>query len=329
MKSLQTDQEIQDPLNWAMAAACARETSLREAAENMAAAIGGTSDALLNPVVLPSVTDDFVTTAPAIQEPTQLVAPASPDSPSMNGSSAPLMAARANGAAMDVGQRTYVEFPLCDAAVQKGEGSGWELADAILAECSKPGKNGVRNASHAKLKAMQEEIARNVGVHISLDRARELRSVAATFPPARRRPGVSLEGHLEANTPEALDELINGAPKGTALTRNYIRNMKPPAKTPKQNTSKEERDRQVADQRKALEGICRQYERQIDQLEERYISVCRSVGKEPELLPPPPASEEGPSRTVAENLAGHCLRLPINRVFNQAPIIRRSHTKTK
>ena len=36
-----------------------------------------------------------------------------------------------------------VKFPLCDAAARKMEGGEWELADAIVAECSETGDDGV------------------------------------------------------------------------------------------------------------------------------------------------------------------------------------------
>jgi hypothetical protein len=104
-----------------------------------------------------------------------------------------------------------LEFPLCDAAVQKRDGSEWDLADAIVAECSETGDHGVRNGSYAKMEAMREEIAKNHGVALSLERVRKLRKVASAFPPGRRRPGVSLDGHLEAGTPEALDAFVNRA----------------------------------------------------------------------------------------------------------------------
>ena len=107
-----------------------------------------------------------------------------------------------------------VKFPLCDAAVRKMEGGKWELADAILAECSEPGEDGVRNESYAEMMAMRQEIASTSGVDLSLERIRKLRKVASAFPAGRRRPGVSVEGHLEAGTPEALDELIKAAPNG-------------------------------------------------------------------------------------------------------------------
>ena len=121
-----------------------------------------------------------------------------------------------------------IKFPLCDAAVRKMNGGEWELADAIVAECSETGDDGVRNESYAKMEAMQQEIAKNHGVELSFERIRKLRKVASAFPPGRRRPAVSLEGHLEAGTPEALDAFINSAPNGTALTRAYIRRQKHP-----------------------------------------------------------------------------------------------------
>ena len=101
-----------------------------------------------------------------------------------------------------------IKFPRCDAAVRKTVGGEWDLADAILAECSETGEDGVRNGSYAKMEAMREEIATNHGVELSFERIRKLRKVASAFPPGRRRPAVSLEGHLEAGTPEALDAFI-------------------------------------------------------------------------------------------------------------------------
>ena len=36
-----------------------------------------------------------------------------------------------------------ISFPLCDAAVQKIDGGDWDLADAIVTECSETGDDGV------------------------------------------------------------------------------------------------------------------------------------------------------------------------------------------
>ena len=38
-----------------------------------------------------------------------------------------------------------IKFPRCDAAVRKRDGTEWEFADAILAECCETGEDGVRN----------------------------------------------------------------------------------------------------------------------------------------------------------------------------------------
>jgi hypothetical protein len=122
-----------------------------------------------------------------------------------------------------------ISFPHCDAAVQKMKGGGWDLADAIVEECCETGEDGVKNESYAKMNAMRVEIAKNHGIELSLERIRKLRKVASAFPAGRRRPGLSLEAHLEAGTPDALDEFVKAAPKGTALTRAYIRQSKDPA----------------------------------------------------------------------------------------------------
>ena len=182
------------------------------------------------------------------------------------------------------------------------DGSEWALADAILAECCETGKDGVRNESHAKMEAMRQEIAKNRGVELSFERIRKLRKVASAFPAGRRRPAVSLEGHLEAGTPEALDALINSAPNGTTLTRTYIRRLKHPTEKAEQDQQKVERRHQIEDQRTALQNICRQLERATEEREQRYIALCRSVGKEPEPFSPPLSPENEPSLTVAEDL---------------------------
>lgn len=195
-----------------------------------------------------------------------------------------------------------LRFPLCDAAVQKIDGGDWELADAIVAECSETGDDGKRNELYAKMEAMRQEIAINHGVDLSFERIRKLRKVASAFPAGRRRPGVSLDGHLEAGTPEALDEIIKVVAAGTALTRDYIRRLKHPAEQAEEDQQKAERRRQREEQRVALQNVCKQLERERDVREQQYADLCRSVGKEPEPVSPPLAPEDEPSIKVAEDL---------------------------
>jgi hypothetical protein len=215
-------------------------------------------------------------------------------------------------------QGAEIKFPLCDAAVGKREGSEWELADAILAECFEPGENGVRNGSNAKMEAMRKEIAKNHGVDLSVERIRKLRDAASSFPPGRRRPAVSLEGHLRAGTPEALDALIKKAPKGAALTCAVIRQLKHPTEKAEQDQQKAERRHQTDDQRVVLQGLCRQLEKKLEEREQRYIDLCRSIDKEPELFSAPLSSEEEPTRAVAEDLEQGLRALLLSRGFDPA-----------
>jgi hypothetical protein len=216
------------------------------------------------------------------------------------------------------------KFPRCDAAVGKMENGEWALADAILAECSEPGENGVRNGSQAKMEAMRDEIAGNHGVDLSLERIRKLRKVASAFPPGRRRPGVSLESHLEASTPEVLDEIMKGAPKGTALSREYVRQAKNSADEagqPKQDEKtkqKDEQRHQAKDEREALQNVCRNLEQQIEQLRHRNAELCRTNGLEPEPLAPPLAPKDQPPLNVTGDLEQGLRVLLISRGFDPA-----------
>ena len=118
--------------------------------------------------------------------------------------------------------------------------------------------------------------------------------------------------------PDALDELIKRAPKGTALTRAYIRRLKYPDEKIEQDNQADERRHQREDQRTALQNVCRQLERENEQREERYIDLCRSVGKEPEPFSPPLSPEEEPTRTVAEDLEQGLRVLLISHGFDPA-----------
>ena len=214
-------------------------------------------------------------------------------------------AASANGDVMDASQQSGLEFPRRDAAVRKGQTSGWELADAILADCPKPSGNGVRNGSHDKINAMLEEIAKNHGDVLSLVRARNLRRTAANFPPDRRRAGVSLEVHLAVKTPDELDRLIANAPEGAVITRKYVQGQKslePKNNKPEQGTSKGENLRQVKQQCDGLQALCEQLEEERDQREQRYIDLCGEVGRKPE-----PFEDGEPWRTPADSL-NHSVR---------------------
>ena len=54
------------------------------------------------------------------------------------------------GAVLVAAAAPIINFPRCNAAVQKMKDGGWELADAIVEECSETGEDGVRNKSMPK-----------------------------------------------------------------------------------------------------------------------------------------------------------------------------------
>jgi hypothetical protein len=182
------------------------------------------------------------------------------------------------------------------------------LADAILAECSEPGPNGVRNGSNAKMKAMQQEIAQNHDIDLSLVRILKLRKVASTFPPDRRRQGVSLEGHIEAGTPEVLDEVIKNAPAGKRITREHIRDAKLSMETDgtemgenaARDRQAQENRRQGEDQQEALRQLEQRNGEKV-QLQQPDTDDTHSPGTESPSLPPP-ASRQKLSRPDPEAL---------------------------
>jgi len=112
--------------------------------------------------------------------------------------------------------------------------------------------------------------------------------------------------------------LIKKAPKGTALTCAVIRQLKHPTQKAEQDQQKAERRHQTDDQRVALQGLCRQLEKKLEERELRYIDLCHSIDKEPEPFSPPLSPEEEPTRTVAEDLEQGARALLLSRGFDPA-----------
>ena len=77
-----------------------------------------------------------------------------------------------------------------------------------------------------------------------------------------------------------------------------------------------ERRQQEDDHRTALQKICRQLEREKEEREQRYLDLCRSVGKEPEPFSPPLSPENEPPLSVAEDLEQALRVLLTARGFN-------------
>lgn len=206
------------------------------------------------------------------------------------------------GTAMPAANAPVVEFPLCDAAVENIKRDEWALADAILAECSEPGANGVRTGSNASMEKMRAEIARNHGVELSFERVRKLRKAASTFPAGRRRPGdASLEAHLEAGTPDKLDELIRKAP-GTTLTVSRIRQAKSPEEKAQREKEDEERRTQTREKQDALQDHHDEQHRESEDLQELSTGLEHSAAATPAPASPPAPKKKETSRGSAEAL---------------------------
>ena len=63
---------------------------------------------------------------------------------------------------------------------------------------------------------------RENGYDCTLEDLSELRRVAYVFGQSTRRSEISWDLHAEAGTPEMLEAIMGGIPKGTPLTKSYI-----------------------------------------------------------------------------------------------------------
>ena len=202
-----------------------------------------------------------------------------------------------------------IEFPLCDAAVRKMNSDEWELAAAIVAECSETGDAGVRNESYAKMKAMQQEIAKNHGVELSVranSQTPEGRVGFSSRSPATgcfdRRASGSRHARGAGRVHQGRSDRHGSHPRLHSAA-------KAPGQERRTGPAKAERQRQKEEQRTALQNLCRQAERDKEQLlrekearERQYVELCRSIGKEPEPVSPPLAPDDEPSLPTAEKL---------------------------
>jgi hypothetical protein len=77
------------------------------------------------------------------------------------------------------------------------------------------------------------------GCDYSLEELSKLRRVAYVFGRSTRRFDISWELYAETGTPEMLEAIIGGIPKGTPLTKSYIVSMRKQWKRPQREEAKE------------------------------------------------------------------------------------------
>ena len=104
---------------------------------------------------------------------------------------------------------------------QKRDKARWDLGDALVAECGAPDPTSASYAGPGKLRAVWHYLQENE-CDYSLEELSELRRVAYVFGRSTRRFDISWELHAEAGTPEILETIIGGIPKGTPLTKSYV-----------------------------------------------------------------------------------------------------------
>jgi hypothetical protein len=110
-------------------------------------------------------------------------------------------------------------------AVQKRDKALWELGDALVADCGAPDPTSAGYAGPGKLRAVWHRLQEN-GYDYSIEELSKLRRVAYVFGRSARRFNISLELYAEAGTPEILEAIIGGIPKGTPLTKSYIASVR-------------------------------------------------------------------------------------------------------
>jgi hypothetical protein len=108
-------------------------------------------------------------------------------------------------------------YPLTLAAAKKNKSSLWELGDALLKECPADSSKGTLDEVVTYLQANGQEYTG--------EWLRQMRQVAAAFPPKSRRLELSFVVHQEAETPQMLEAVIKGAPKGAVISHRYVRKI--------------------------------------------------------------------------------------------------------
>ena len=110
-------------------------------------------------------------------------------------------------------------------AVKRRDEALWDLGDALVAECGAPDPTSASYAGPGRLRAAWRYLQEN-GCDYSLSELSKLRRVAYVFGRSTRRFDISWELYAEAGTPEMLEAIIGGMPKGTPLTKSYIASIR-------------------------------------------------------------------------------------------------------
>jgi len=112
------------------------------------------------------------------------------------------------------------KYPKSFDALARNEVSMWDIGDMLIEECGPPGDDGAHNGSEKKLKDAQAEFLAR-GIDRKYDTLRNYRDVSFRFPPGARAPGeASHRVHHKCGSPEMLQAVLAGWPKGKKVTED-------------------------------------------------------------------------------------------------------------
>jgi len=131
-----------------------------------------------------------------------------------------------------------VDYKAILCAVQKRDKALWDLGDALVAECGAPDPTSASYAGPGRLRAAWLYLQEN-GCDYTIAELSKLRRVAYVFGRSTRRFDISWELYAETGTPEMLEAIISGVPKGTPLTKSYIVSMRKQWKRPQREEAKD------------------------------------------------------------------------------------------
>ncbi len=116
----------------------------------------------------------------------------------------------------------------------------WDLGDALVAECGAPDPTSAGYDGPGKLRAAWHYMQEN-GYDCTLEDLSKLRHVAYVFGLSTRRSDISWDLHAESGTPEMLQAIMGGIPKGTSLTKSYIASIRKQRSRPSAQRPMDER----------------------------------------------------------------------------------------
>ena len=221
-----------------------------------------------------------------------------------------------------------LKFPLSISALKGGEDNKWAIGDALIAECGPPHGEGlgVRDGSRARLQELAKEALGELGLDCGVDALAHIRTTAYLFKSSQRSSGIAFSTHRVAGTPEILDAIIAGAPKGTNITQRYVEgirrtqaeharaereeeNAKATAAREKAEAEEAEALKKVRDARDAEEKEAAQVEaKKASRKAEKAAQKERETKVAPKKKISPPTKEEVPQLVAEMSFLGNASR---------------------